>query len=107
MTDQTPPPPGYGQPSPYGAPAPGGSNKKATWALVTGILGLLCCSPLGVVAIILGRGAQAEIAMTGQQGAGAAKAGVILGIIALVLLVLQIILFTTGVLTFDGYVTTS
>lgn len=107
MTEQTPPPPGYGQQPPYGAPAPGGNNKKATWALVTGILGLICCSPLGIVAIILGRGAQAEIATTGQQGAGAAKAGVILGIIALVLLVLQIILFATGALTFDGTFETS
>ena len=107
MTEQTPPPPGYGQQPPYGAPAPGGNNKKATWALVTGIFSLVCCSPVGIVAIILGRGAQAEIATTGQPGAGAAKAGVILGIIALAILVLQIILFSTGALTFDGYVTTS
>ena len=104
MTDQPPPPPpggGYGQPA-YGAPAPGGTNKKATWALVTGILGILCCGPLGIVAIILGRGAEQEIRTTGQGGAGMAKAGFILGIVALALLVLQIILFATGALSFDG-----
>lgn len=101
MTEQTPPPPGYGQQPPYGAPAPGGNNKKATWALVTGILGLICCSPLGIVAIILGRGAQAEIATTGQQGAGLAKAGFILGIVALVFFVIQIIVLASGGVDFD------
>lgn len=103
-----PPPPSYGQPQYGGGPQPpAGNNTKAIWALVTGILGLLCCSPLGVVAIILGRGAQSEIAQTGQQGAGMAKAGFILGIIALVFLALQIILFATGALTFDGSFETS
>ena len=106
MTEQPPPPPppggGYGQQPGYGAPAPAGNNTKATWALVTGILGLLCCSPLGVVAIILGRSAEQEIRVSGQGGAGLAKAGFILGIVALAFLVLQIILFATGALTFDG-----
>ncbi|MEV7428869.1 MULTISPECIES: DUF4190 domain-containing protein [unclassified Nocardioides] len=99
-------PPYGGQPS-YGGGGPQPTNKKAVWALVTGILGLLCCSPLGVVAIILGRGAQAENARTGQGGSGMAKAGFILGIIAVALLVLQIILFATGALTFDGGIETS
>lgn len=104
MTYQAPPPPpeggGYGQPA-YGAPGPRGNNKKATWALVTGILGLLCCAPLGVVAIVLGRGAEQEIRVTGEGGAGMAKAGFILGIVALVLFAIQIFLFATGALTFD------
>jgi hypothetical protein len=104
MTYQAPPPPpeggGYGQPA-YGAPGPGGTNTKATWALVTGILGLLCCGPLGIVAIVLSRGAEQEIRVTGEGGAGMAKAGFILGIVALVLLALQIILFATGAVTFD------
>lgn len=91
-----PPPPGYGQ-QPYGAPGPqGGTNSKAIWALVLGIIGILCCGPLGIGSIILGRSAQTEIAQTGQGGAGMAKAGVILGIIALVFLVVQVILWSTG-----------
>jgi Domain of unknown function (DUF4190) len=105
MTEQPPPPPppggNYGQPA-YGSPAAAGNNQKATWALVTGILGLLCCSPLGIVAIILGRSAEQEIRTTGQGGAGMAKAGFILGIVALALLVLQIILFAGGFLTFPS-----
>jgi ABC-type Fe3+ transport system permease subunit len=103
-----PPPPGYGQ-SPYGA-VPQGTNSKATWALVTGLLGLLCCSPLGIAAIILGRSAQQEIATTGQEGRGLAKAGFVLGVIAVAFLVLQIILVVTGVVSpddFDNFDTTS
>jgi putative exporter of polyketide antibiotics len=102
--DPPPPPPPYGDQPQYGRPygAPQGTNSKAVWSLVLGILGILCCSPLGIVALFLGRSAQAEIAQTGQQGAGLAKAGFILGVISIVLLVLSIILFATGVLTFDG-----
>jgi hypothetical protein len=101
---EPPPPPAYGAPQP-GAAA--GNNSKALWSLITGILSILCCSPLGIVAIILGRSAQAEIRQTGQGGEGMAKAGFILGIIGLVFLVLSIILFATGALTFDGTFETS
>ena len=90
-----PPPPQYGGQAPYGQ-QPQGTNQKAIWSLVTGIVGLLCCGPVGIAAIIMGRQAQAEIAQTGQQGAGMAKAGFILGIIALVFLVINLILFATG-----------
>ena len=89
-----PPPPSYGSQSPYGGgPAPASSNKPV-WALVCGILGLLCCGLLGIPAIILGRQAQAE----GQPG-GMAKAGEILGYVDIALMVLGVILFATGVLT--------
>jgi hypothetical protein len=103
--DPPPPPPPYGdQPQygqPYGGP-PQGTNSKAVWSLVLGILGVLCCGPLGIVALILGRSAQTEIAQTGQQGAGLAKAGWILGIVAIVFMIIGAVLFATGVLTFDG-----
>ncbi|MDO3394990.1 DUF4190 domain-containing protein [Nocardioides sp. SOB44] len=95
-----PPPPQYGQPS-YGGDQPTGTSKKATWSLVSGIVSLLCCGPLGILAIVLGRQAQAEIATTGQQGAGLAKAGFILGIVALVFFVIQIIVFASGGVDFD------
>jgi len=104
--DAPPPPPSYGQ-SPYGAPAPQGTNTKAIWALVLGILGVLCCSPLGIVALILGRSAQTEIAQTGQGGQGMAKAGFILGIVGIVFMVIAAILFATGALTFDGTFSTT
>ena len=97
-----PPPPGYGaapQP-PYGG-QPAGTSQKAIWSLVSGILALLCCSPLGILAIILSRSAKDEIATTGKTGGGLAQAGFIIGIIALVFMVLQIILLATGNFYFD------
>ena len=97
-----PPPPGYG-PGPGGYGAPPGSNKKAIWALVLGILGLLCCGVLGIPAIILGKQAQNEIDGSGgmQTGRGMATAGFVLGIIACVWLVVAIILYATGALTLN------
>ncbi|MGI9156115.1 MAG: DUF4190 domain-containing protein [Marmoricola sp.] len=103
---------GYGAPPPgggYGAPPPGGyapsgTNSKSIWALVLGILGLLCCGFFtGIPAIILGRSAQSEIDVSGgaQGGRGMATAGFILGIIACVWGVISIILYFTGVLSFN------
>lgn len=106
-----PPPGGYGGPAPpggYGAQA--GSNKKSVWALVLGILGLLCCGFFtGIPAIILGRSAQSEIDASGgaQGGRGMATAGFILGIIACVWGVISIILYATGVLNFNSSFSTS
>lgn len=94
--DAPPPPPpqspygGYGQP-------PANSSNKPVWALVCGILGILCCGLLGIPAIILGRQAAAE----GQPG-GMAKAGEVLGYVALALMVLAFILFAAGVLSFGS-----
>jgi hypothetical protein len=93
-----PPPPGYGAPPPgYGGAAPEGTNKKAIWSLVTGILGLFCCPViLSVAAIILSRQAKSEIAGRGGSGDGLATAGFVLGIIGLALGVIQLILIATG-----------
>ncbi len=99
-----PPPPGYG-PGPGGPGVPpAGNNTKSVWALVLGILGLLCCGFFtGIPAIILGRQGQKEIDATGgaQSGRGMATAGFILGIIACVWGVITIILYATGALTFS------
>jgi hypothetical protein len=86
-------PPQYGMPPQYGAPAspvmPGSS--KATTSLVTGIIGILCCQLLGIVAIITGKQATAEAAAAGFPPPSNAKAGVILGWIALALMVLGLV----------------
>ena len=96
-----PPSPGYGG---YGA-APQGTNKKAVWSLVLGILGVLCCGFLtGIPALILGKMAQKEIDATGGgQGRGMATAGFVLGIIAIAFGILNIILFATGAVDLDAY----
>jgi len=84
--DAPPPPPGA---SPYGAPppAPQKNSSKAVWALVCGIVGLLCFGIVfGIVAIVLGRQAQKE----GARG-GMAKAGEILGYVDIALSIVYIL----------------
>ncbi|WP_036563462.1 DUF4190 domain-containing protein [Nocardioides halotolerans] len=100
MSYDSPPPP----PPQYGAPMPGavpGTNKKAIWSLVTGILGLLCCGLIGIAAIILGQQAKKEIATTREGGSGMATAGFVLGIVALIWMVISIILSATGNFYYD------
>lgn len=107
-----PPPPegSYPPPPPGGMPAPGGyggvpqQNKKALWSMILGILGLVCCGFFtGIPAIILGNQAKQEIAASGgtQTGEGMAKAGFILGIIAIVFGVISIILIVSGSVSYS------
>lgn len=91
MSYDTPPPPQSPYGSPYGEPPPSpqGNSTKAVWSLVCGIVGLFCCGIiLGPVAIVLGRQAQQE----GRPG-GMAKAGEILGYVAVALFVIGIIVY--------------
>jgi len=99
--NQPPPPPEYGAPGGgYGA-VPQGTNQKAIWSLVTGILSLLCCGILfGPVALFLSNTAKKEMA-NGQPGGGLATAGLVLGIIGSLFGVLQIILLATGNFYFE------
>ena len=72
-----PPPPSgnFGQP-----PAAPGNNPKALWAMISGIFSLLCCGPLGILALVLGLSAKKEIQASGgaQTGGGMATAGIVL-----------------------------
>lgn len=95
MSYGTPPPTDgpYGQQPPYGGqPAP--THGSATTALVLGILSLVVCGPLGIPAFIIGRRAEREVKMSQGQlsGEGLAKAGWIMGLIAMILMVLAILL---------------
>ena len=72
----------------------------AVWSLVSsiagGILGLVCCLPApigGIVAIVLGRQARAQIRRAGgaETGEGLAQAGEIIGWIITVLSILAVI----------------
>jgi hypothetical protein len=62
---------------------------------VLGILGLVVCAPIGIGGIIVGNQAKAEIAASGGAlgGEGMAKAGVILGWIAVALLAFLLVFF--------------
>ncbi|MGW4411978.1 DUF4190 domain-containing protein [Nonomuraea sp. NPDC004702] len=62
-----------------------GSSGKATAALVLGILSLVVCGILSIVAIVVGHSAINEIDQQGLEGRGLAMAGLVLGYAALVL----------------------
>ena len=114
----TPPPPppgsgdgGYG--GGYAAPPPVGGgmggpvdHPKGMTVLILGILGIVCCSPLGIVAFFMGNTALKEIdAQPGRYGnRQIVQIGRILGIIATVLLVLTVlwILFAGGLAVITG-----
>jgi putative exporter of polyketide antibiotics len=107
-SDPPPPPPQYGAPTPPYGGVPQQTNRKAIWSLVLGILGLVCCGFFaGIPAIILGNIAKKEIAESGQPGRGMAQAGFILGIIAVVLGVLWLGLWSTGVVEVNGNASSS
>lgn len=78
---------------PSSAPPPSASSSRGTISLVLGILGLLCCALLGPVAWYLGSQELKAIAAgeSPATGEGVAKAGMILGIIGSVLLILGLI----------------
>ncbi|HYZ98847.1 MAG TPA: DUF4190 domain-containing protein [Acidimicrobiales bacterium] len=86
MTTPPPPPP----PGPYGYGAAPRDHPQGTTILVLGILSLLICSPLGLVAWIMANNALAEIDRDpgAYSNRGMIAAGRICGIIATVFLVL-------------------
>lgn len=66
-------------------------NNFGVIALVTGILGLLICQPVGIAAIIYGRKAKAAERAGRANNATLGVVGFWLGIVALVLMVLAIV----------------
>lgn len=91
--------PGYGAPQGYGpvgyAPPVQDHKGKATGSLVCGIIGLFFCGLiLGIIAIVLGTGAKKAMQQSGNfDGQGMATAGVVLGIIDLILHVVIAIIY--------------
>jgi hypothetical protein len=66
-----------------------------------GIVGLLCCGPLGIVAYIFGKNDLAEMdaGVMDPSGRGTTNVGRILGIVAIVFLVIQLIYIVIAVAT--------
>jgi hypothetical protein len=102
MSYTPPPPPGYGGQG-YGGYARPKASGKAITSLVLGIVSIVpCCAVgviFGVISIILGNAANREIAASNgtQSGAGLARAGVITGVIGVVVCVLYwILVFAYG-----------
>ncbi|MFT3785551.1 MAG: GYF domain-containing protein [Tepidisphaeraceae bacterium] len=83
----------YPQQGPYGGyPMPGQTNSAATTAMVMGILSLVVCAPLGIVAIIMGVGAKNNPVNRGQ-----AVAGIVMGCISTALLAFFLLIFIIGI----------
>lgn len=107
-----PPPPGSGDGG-YGAPpVPAGGmggpvdHPKGMTILILGILSLVCCSPLGIAAFVMGNTALKEIdAQPGRYGnRQIVQIGRVLGIIGMVFLVISVIwfLFLGGMAALSG-----
>lgn len=86
-----PPPPSGGAPIPPPPPiggvpgaVPQGNNGLAVASLVLSIVGV-CCGVGSIIGIILGFVALNQIKQTGQPGEGLAKAGIIVGVITLLI----------------------
>ena len=78
----------------------GPTNGNAITSLVLGICALVVFPPIGILAVIFGNRARREIAQRGEDGAGLATAGVILGWIGTALtalFVLFVIIFIVAV----------
>jgi hypothetical protein len=80
------------------------TNGLAIAALVLGLAQFAVGFPAGIAAIILGHKAQQRIRQTGEQGSGLARAGLILGYVGTVGLVLLALLFllTTAAMNTPG-----
>jgi hypothetical protein len=81
----------YGHPG-YGRQPPPGTSGMAVAALITSAAGLLLCGITCPVGAILGHVALNRIKQTGQQGRGLALAGIIIGWVGTVLLMIGVIL---------------
>ncbi len=67
---------------------PAASDRRPTWTLVCGVLGVVCCAPLSVVAVFLGAQLRREY---GAAAPTSAKVGYVLGWVGVVVWVLGII----------------
>jgi hypothetical protein len=88
------PPPGYygAGYDPYPPTKPPGTNGKAIAALVTSLVGLMCCGLPSIAGLILGIMGMLETKRTGQDGYAIALIGVIFGGLAVAGWVLYLLL---------------
>jgi len=98
-------PPVAASPAPVALPpSTAKTNQMALWAMITGIVSLVCCqSYLGLVSIVLGIFALSKIKQTGQDGAGFAIVGIVLGIVALILVVLIVVAYISAPQMFSNF----
>jgi hypothetical protein len=79
------------------------TNRMAVASLACGIGQLVAGFPAGVAAIILGHLAQRRIRETGEQGYGLARAGLIIGYVGTIGLLLLALLIVAGLAASSGH----
>jgi hypothetical protein len=84
--------PGFGPSPSYAYPPAAGTNPLAIVSLACSLLGLVILFP-AVAGIICGHIARGQIRESGQNGAGLALAGLIIGYVWLVMLVFILVVF--------------
>jgi hypothetical protein len=79
-------------------PSSGGNSQMAIWALITGIMSVLCCCQiLAPVSIVLGAVALSQLKQHPEmRGQGFAIAGIVLGVVALLMLVTTAVVFISN-----------
>jgi thiol:disulfide interchange protein len=78
------------------APPAATTSQLAIWAMITGILSLLCCPVLGPLPIVLGIVALSQIKHHPQQaGAGFAITGIVLGVLSLIMAAVAIMILVS------------
>jgi len=88
-----PPPPMRTIPITPLPPQPG-TNQMAVWAMVLGILAVLCCQILGPVAIVLGAVSLSQLKSHPElKGRGFAITGIVLGVVSLLMVIVAIVVF--------------
>lgn len=96
-----PPPPPYGQvPSyPYGYYPPRPTNGFAIASLICAIASFFTLGLTSVLAVVFGHVARSQVRRRGENGAGLALAGLIIGyvVLALFLLVIGVFVFGSGI----------
>ena len=81
------------------APSGNAGDGNATASLVTGILGIVCCGPCAVAAIILSLNAKKK----GTTKSGMATAGLVLGIIGCVIWAIGIVMNIVNPVDYSQY----
>lgn len=93
--------PQYGAPQ-YGAPMfmTPSQNNLGVWAMWLGIVGLICCGPAGIAAIVMGNKSKQANSQGLANNPGQAQAGLILGWIAIALWAVGLVIgISTGSFT--------
>jgi hypothetical protein len=78
-------------------PPSGGTSQMALWAMITGIFSLLCCQVLAPLSIVLGAVALSQLKHHPERrGTGFAIAGIVLGVLALLIMVTALVIFLSN-----------